>query len=823
MAIFAGGHAGAAAPAFLALSCAGLVAGTAHAAPGDAPNGSAETTVEAGTDQSRPDPQRTDQPADSRTITVTGQRPDGELESPRATQELLDTPQTVTVISDQTLRRQNLLTLRDALATIPGITFGAGEGGGGYGDAINLRGYSGNNDINVDGVRDGAQYSRTDPFNLQQIEVYNGANSVFNGSGSIGGTINLVSKAPQASDLAILSGAVGTDRYFRGTIDLNHRLSDLVAVRINAMAHRNDVPGRDVEQYERWGVAPSLTIGIDGPTSLTFAYVHQQDDNIPIYGVPYFRGTVLDGPLPEVDPSDYFGYRNVDTQRQTLDRVTITFAHEFSESVSLRNLSRWQRVGQLTQASQPQGTFCLSTTGRQPIAGDATSTVGLACPAGLPAGFFLPSGRGVYRDQENQLLHNQTDVTFETGRQEEIRNILVVGGSFTFEDYGLTSGTLLQRDAAGALTAQPLINLANPDTVYPFPTRLAITGRSVGDLNNQALYAFDTLEFGIVELNAAIRYERNDATFQAVPLASYPVGTTPPTTLALLPQTSEEELFSYRFGAVLKPSPDISLYAAYGNSRTPSSATVRLGCGVATVDGGASPCNAEPESGVIYEIGGKIDLLNRRLQVTASLFRNERSNFRVASNDPLQPAGLQALDGSARVDGVAIGFNGFITPEWTIFANYTYLDSEVLQSVSDFCLATPSAACLNSAAVPDPQAGDRLIQTPEHSASLFTSYRLPFGLEVGYGFTYQGTFALNQRNLFQRRQFDADDFLIHRLFVSYEIRPGITAQLNVQNATDEPYYNTIRNNVNAATGAVTGGWAAPGDGRSVVLSLFYSF
>jgi catecholate siderophore receptor len=52
--------------------------------------------------------------------------------------------------------------------------------------------------VTVDGVRDSAQYSRTDPFNLQQIEVYNGANSVFNGSGSVGGTINLVSKTPQA-------------------------------------------------------------------------------------------------------------------------------------------------------------------------------------------------------------------------------------------------------------------------------------------------------------------------------------------------------------------------------------------------------------------------------------------------------------------------------------------------------------------------------------------------------------------------------------------------------------------------------------------------
>src|SRR3546814_3290405 len=169
-------------------------------------------------------------------------------------------------ISTQTIRQQNLLTLRDALSTIPGITVGAGEGGGGYGDSINLRGYSASNDITVDGVRDSAQYSRTDPFNLQQIEVYNGANSVYNGSGSVGGTINLVQKTPQATDLTVLEAGVGTDDSYRATVDRNLRVSDMVAVRLTAMYHENDVPRPDVGKYERWGIHPSVTPGLDSPT-----------------------------------------------------------------------------------------------------------------------------------------------------------------------------------------------------------------------------------------------------------------------------------------------------------------------------------------------------------------------------------------------------------------------------------------------------------------------------------------------------------------------------------------------------------------------------
>jgi len=152
-----------------------------------------------------------------------------------------------------------------------------------------------------------------------------------------------------------------------------------------------------------------------------------------------------------------------------------------------------------------------------------------------------------------------------------------------------------------------------------------------------------------------------------------------------------------------------------------------------------------------------------------------------------------------------------------VFANYTYLASKVLQSVSDFCL---SQGCV------DPQDGQEVLQTPQNAGSLFTTYRLPFGLEVGYGLTYQGSFALNNQVIAAgviTPQFRSDDYLVHRLFVSYPVTEHMTAQLNVQNLTDEEYYTSIRNNVNATTGAISGGWAAPGEGRSAVLSVFYSF
>ena len=804
-------------PAFLALSCVGVIAVPAHA-------------VESAAEEAAPP-----------SIVVTGEaQPTLDTSSSKSVATILDTPQTVTIISDQTLRKQNLLTLRDALATIPGITFGAGEGGGGYGDSINLRGYSANNDVTVDGVRDSAQYSRTDPFYLQQIEVYNGANSVYAGSGSVGGTINLVSKAPQPRDLTIVSAAVGTDEYYRGTVDSNRRLSPFVAVRLNAMVHRNDVPGRDIERFERWGVAPSVTFGVDGPTSLTLDWFHQRDDNTPIYGVPFFRNEVNDGPLAEVDDSDYFGIVNLDEQETMVDRVSAIFRQDLSDGVSLRNLTRWQRVEQDSITSAPQGTFCLTGTGRQPVASVSAGTVGTACTLAInnvalanggfgttptitvAPGFFQPNGpRGLVRDQENQLMYNQTDLRIESGSVGGLRNTLVIGGALTWEDYAITTASLV-RNAEGQALVLPLVSLANPDTTYTGPINRTVTAVSRSSTSNKAIYAFDNLELGeMFEINGGARWENNRSRFRAVPLAAYPPGTAPLTAAQLALQQSDEDLFSWRVGSVFKPSENISLYAAYANSLSPSSATVRLGC---TTGSGASFvnfCDVAPEKARSYEIGAKAEL--GKVLLTAAFFRNERTNFRVPSNDPAQPSGLQVLDGRSRVDGIALGVSGYVTTRWLLFANYTYLDSTVLQSVSDTCLAAPSAACLNGAAIPDPQAGDRLLQTPTHSGSLFTSYRFPFGLELGYGLTYQGKFALHQRTLLQRTQFYSADYLTQRLLVSYPLTARLSAQVNIQNLFDEDYYTGIRNNVNATSGVITGGWATPGEARQATLSVFYSF
>jgi catecholate siderophore receptor len=747
--------------------------------------------------------------AETASNTVTGIDIEGKLtkqNNPKVTAAPLNNPQTVTVISQGTIKAQNLLSLRDILSTVPGITFGAGEGGGGFGDSINLRGYTATNDITLDNVRDGAQYSRSDPFNLEQIEVTNGANGVYSGAGSVGGTINIVSKRPTARNSTTVSGGIGTENYYRATVDANHKLTDGIAVRLNAMIHQNDAPGRDVEEFKRWGVAPAITFGLNGPTQFTAMYFHQEDRNVPQYGVPFYNAR----PLPGVSSKRYYGYSNIDAADQDVDVLTGILDHDFGEGLKIRALARYQNVDALTIVNAPQGVFCLAN-GQKAVAWSQTTTAtnltGFSpCLAADPApGFYQPSGpRGRSRDANNELLHGQVDLTWD-GELGGMQHTVVVGVAAFEEDYHLDTGEVL-RQANGAVVALPPMSIADPNNIYAGPINYIQSSAQDGSRSNQAIYLFDNIVINEQwSINGGIRWEHNKASSQ---VDTYNV--TPGPGLGAITaapaQRGSDDLVTWRLGVVYKPIPNASLYVAYANAETPSQAAVSGTCTAFT-------CNLDPEQAESFEIGAKWDIAGR-LSLTAAVFRNDRTNYRVASGNPAEPTGVQTLDGSARVDGVALGVTGYLTDEWAIFANYSYLDSKVLRGASEF-LSTRGQ---------DFTKGDDLQGVPDHAFSFFTTYDLPRDIQVGYGVTYQGEYYINQhgtiggstppaRTTIPRAK--ATDYWVHRATVAWSPTQDLELRLNVNNLFDKVYYARVRTNA--------AGWATPGDRRNATLTVNYRF
>ncbi|HYP12468.1 MAG TPA: TonB-dependent siderophore receptor [Bryobacteraceae bacterium] len=548
------------------------------------------------------------------------------LTSPKYSQPLRDIPQTITVIPKALMEQQAATTLRDVLRNVSGLTMTAGEGGVPAGDNLTIRGFSARNDIFVDGVRDLGAQSR-DPFNLEQVEVVKGPSSALAGRGSTGGTINLVNKMPSLRQSFGGSVNYGTDGTKRLTGDLNvplRMLGERAAFRLNAMVHESGVAGRNVVENGRWGVAPSIALGLGTPTRLTLSYYKLKQDNIPDYGIPWVPATnnalaeYRDQPAP-VDRENFYGMRTRDRERTGADMATARVEHEFSDTMSLRNQFRY---GRSTRDS--------ITTSPRVLTNDST-VINRSSPSWLT---------------EDQVWDDQADFSarFRTGGLE---HSVVAGLALTRE-----SSIRRTRTAANI----PTTDLFNPDPEQVFAGTLTVSPL-VGDLaaNSQALYAFDTVKVGERwQFNGGLRWDRFDV--DGVSTAGAPL-------------TRVDRMTSLRGGAVFKPKSNGSVYASYGTSLNPSLEGLSYQPAGTTI---------EPEKTYTAEVGTKWDVLGERVQLTGALFRVEKTNARTPGVAPEDPP--QVLDGRQRVNGVEMGASGSITRRWKVFGAYTFLDSKVVES-----------------------------------------------------------------------------------------------------------------------------------------------
>ncbi|HEY6610627.1 MAG TPA: TonB-dependent siderophore receptor [Pseudomonas sp.] len=690
-------------------------------------------------------------------VTVQGEQDSGykaeSVSSPKYTAPLLDTPQTISVVPQQVIQEQQALSLRQVLSNVSGITFNAGEGGGGSGDSINIRGFSANANMQIDGLRDSSQTNRTDTFNIESVEVIKGPNSVFGGSGTTGGSINQVSKEPRQREFTQIGASLGTDNYKRMTLDTNQTLDGVgtdSAFRLNLMAHENDVPGRDEIDRERWGIAPSLALGLSDATRLTLSYFHQTDDNLPDYGVPARDGKKLAG----VDREAYFGWKNLDKDEVQSDAFTVKLEHEFNDSLSLQNLTRYSRIDR-----------------------DAVVSASHVNTTGVSAGNYKPAGPQAYgRDVTTDMWINQTNLTayFDT---LGLGHTLVTGAEISREDYERIT---YNHGLVTALYPADGYALANPPGYWDGPVNKARTADTSTVLDTTALYVFDTIALDPKwDLSLGLRYDWIDGEYQNTAL---PAGTV--TDL----ETSDEKL-SGRAGLVFKPADNGRIYVAYGTSFNPSAEFL------ATSGTGVNAENADlsPEKNETWELGTKWELLGGRLQLDGALFRVEKTDAREELAD-----GSYVLAGEQRVQGVELGVTGKVTEQWNVYANYTFLDSETLKSLSD-----PS------------REGQALGNTPPRSFNLWTTYELPAGWTLGYGARY-----VSERNVTSTDTAKLDAYWLHNAMVGYQVSKNLDLQLNVNNLLDEDYVERVRQNpgTDARSSAIEFG-----DARSAILSANYSF
>ncbi|VVP54426.1 TonB-dependent receptor [Pseudomonas fluorescens] len=695
--------------------------------------------------------------------------------SSKYTAPLIDTPRSITVIPQQVIKDTGALNMQDALRTVPGITFGAGEGGNPQGDRPFIRGFDAQGDTYLDGVRDTGSQSR-EIFAVESIEVSKGPNSAIGGRGAAGGSINLVSKKAHLGDSFDGGFTWGSDQTQRYTMDGNYQLNDSTAGRLNLLSHESNVAGRDSVDYDRWGIAPSLAFGLGTDTRVNLDYYHLENNDTPDSGIPYSipaGGSAArtksnpDKPDDGGNSENFYGLNDRDFRKGRTDISTFAIEHDLNDAMTVKNTLRHGSSMQdyiLTQPDDSKGNVNNGTVWR----------------------------RANTRVSNTETTTNQTDL-FGDIYIAGFKNSYSTGIEYTHEEsqkssYSVNTDTT-PRTAAVTNTCNPALigapsgynctSLSNPNPNDPWNG--AISRNYAGTdtkADTYAMYVFDTLELSQQWLlNMGLRYDHFETDYKTFDGSGV--------TTAKDKDTSE--FVTGQFGVVYKPAENGSIYASYATSAIPPGNTLSEGSEGNPLGGGTVNNDLKPETTKNYEIGTKWDLLNDQLSLTADIFRTEKENARVQVN-----TNTYENAGKTRVQGIELSATGRITDKWQVFAGYAYMDSEQIDG--------GPVGAVND--------GNELPNTPKNSASLWTTYQVLPRLTVGGGAFYVDDVFGNVANTTM-----VESYVRYDAMAAYKLTKNIDLQLNVQNLTNETYYDK----------AFSTHFANQAPGRTALLSTNFHF
>lgn len=695
------------------------------------------------------------------------------VSSPKYTQPLVDTPQTISVIKKELLKEQGATSLVEALRNTPGITLQLGENGNtSAGDAFQMRGFSTQTSTYVDGIRDLGAVTR-DVFNVEQIEVVKGPSGAEAGRGTASGYINLASKLPQTENSREVSATYNTAEHARLTADINQVINDSVAVRLNAMGQDGGVEGRDFIENNGWAIAPSIAFGLDSDTRLYLYSQHIRQRNIPDGGIPtigmkgFYNADSALASAPKVNRENFYGHVD-DHEDVHADMYTAKIESDLAEKVKLTNITRLGK-----------------TSMNRVLTGINTGSAGLRTNGSNdPKDWEVNRSRqGV--DQENKILANQStlNLNLTTGA---IEHDVVAGLEFLKEQQH--TKTMATQMPGQATVATSWANLYDPDRNEAMPGLMYNGGYTHGETDTAAAYLFDTLKFGErFQLNGGVRVDYYDTEYDALTL---PSGSS-----SLVPASfgAHDTLVSWKLGGLFKPTAKSSVYASYAKSLTPpGSANFSLS---AT---GINSAAAKPQETHHYEVGTKWDLLNDQLAVNAAAYYTENENQ--FTQDAITQESIQ--QGKTTVKGVELSAVGKITDVWNVSAGVAHMKTEQEDQLS--VNATTGAITRTN----------NVRWSPEWTASLWSTYDVA-GFKLGLGARYvdeqkrvitDSTAAANMPNIPGYVVFDA--------MAGYSLNKNASVNLNVYNLADKEYISTLNNG---------GGRMILGQPRSAALTFNYKF
>lgn len=652
------------------------------------------------------------------------------------------TPQSVAVVPKQQMQDQQAQSVAEALRYTPGV-FAEYRGASNLRDEIGTRGFFYTPRF-LDGLYLGGElsYAKLDPYLLERVELISGPSSVLYGQASPGGLLNEVSKKPTGEPLHEVQLTAGTDKHIGFGLDFSDRVpgSESLSWRLVATGLSTDLQ-EDYTKQKSLAVAPSFTWSPDKDTSLTVMGGYQNEPNAGFRNFLDAAGTVTPITGYGYVPRDLFisdpDYEHA-SRRQAW--IGYEFEHAFTEALTFRQKARYHRT---------------DWEHRTLVYGSASTDAS--------TGHIIVSrtASGGTDDWNQFVLDNQLQADLTTGPAE---HTLLAGIDYRYAT----------RDYVWGYGAAPSIDLNDPQYGGAAYSAITLSTSQSQDLTAKqtGVYLQDQVEIGKLNLSAGLRYDWASTDIDDR-LASNS------------DQSYDDGALTWRAGALYAFDNGIAPYVSYSTSFEPSLYLPESGQKA-----------FDPTTAQQFEVGVKYAPEGTDLLFTAAYYDlRQKDAVQGAWNSTLGRSVYYQI-GEIHNRGVELSGRANLANNLSLIASYSYIDSEVVESVTSG------------------EVGKMPARIPQHQASLWGTYAFDTGvldgLTLGAGVRYIGTSWGNNTNTFKVGAVALFDAMASYDFGAIDQKwKGLSLQVNVKNIADTEYVASCAN-------AYACFW---GNGRTVLATL----
>jgi iron complex outermembrane receptor protein len=647
---------------------------------------------------------------------------------------MMSLPLSTGQITNKLLVDQNCINMNDALRNVSGVTT---EFGGPHPLVVNIRGF--NASIFKDGFRIGGCNNLApggddlpiSSIAVDRIEVLKGPSTILYGRGEPGGIVNFVSKQPQMDPVYSLEAMTGSFQQYRvgGSATGSLFNQESILYRFDG-SYEKSRSYRDVVNTSAYFLKPSFAVDVSGKTKLYLTGEFAQSTFTPDHGVlmlPSMSSTgQLSGSFAPVSSRSYYFGESADNTDQKQQRAVVDVEHIVTPDWTLRAGLNYEHV-------QQQSTYEM----------DLFYSFNGFLPPGFPPG-SLPSNmslRGL-----NNMNSTRNDYCARLENHLRVRHSLfgadVAHGILVVAD-------VLQIDTRYFMDYVPN-QVLDPVTGNRIFMRIPVSFHEENFARSKD-FGFSVQDLisigGSWHFLLGGRYESN-----RVDVTQLAASSTRDTSMY-----NQSSGFAPRFGALYQVSDGLSLYASYmGSYQSPGA-----DYGVWDI-----PADLKPERAFQTEAGVKIELLNKRALLTASVFMIKKYDVISSERNPagVSPYTLYFNIGKEDAQGIDIDLIGEVTSNFRVSAAY---------NTQTMKFTNPKRLIVD---------GKQRYGTPAYSGNLWAVYEfsggLLGGLGLGGGASTRSSVFVNDANEAEVPAYTTVDAIAF-----YQI-PHLRFQLNLNNITN---------------------------------------